>query len=56
MVWDSSILVVESIDRFSRQNPFDVMGYINALMAHNAIHDVMANIVISRSNSKDLPL
>lgn len=55
-MWDSSILVVESIDRFSRQNPFDVMGYINALMAHNvAIHDVMANIVISRSNSKDLP-
>ncbi|AMX06181.1 hypothetical protein A0R60_1880 [Enterobacter asburiae] len=55
-MWDSSILVVESIDRFRRQNPFDVMGYINALMAHNvAIHDVMANIVISRSNSKDLP-
>lgn len=55
-MWDSSVLVVESIDRFSRQNPFDVMGYINALMAHNvAIHDVMANIVISRSNSKDLP-
>lgn len=55
-MWDSSLLVVESIDRFSRQNPFDVMGYINALMAHNvAIHDVMANIVISRSNSKDLP-
>lgn len=55
-MWDNSILVVESIDRFSRQNPFDVMGYINALMVHNvAIHDVMANIVISRSNSKDLP-
>ncbi len=55
-LWDGSVLVVESIDRFSRQNPFDVMGYINALMVHNvAIHDVMANIVISRSNSKDLP-
>ncbi|MCI1897649.1 MAG: recombinase family protein [Enterobacter sp.] len=54
--WDGSILVVESTDRFSRLNPFDVMGYINTLMEHNvSIHDVMANIVINRRNSKDLP-
>ncbi|MGS4680786.1 recombinase family protein [Enterobacter soli] len=55
--WDGSILVVESTDRFSRLNPFDVMGYINTLMEHNvSIHDVMANIVINRRNSKELPI
>ncbi|HCR1848133.1 TPA: recombinase family protein, partial [Enterobacter roggenkampii] len=26
-MWDDSHLVLESIDRFSRQNPFQVVGY-----------------------------
>lgn len=56
-VWDGSVLIVESIDRFSRQNPFVVMGYISELSRHNvAIHDVLARTVISPQNSIMLPM
>lgn len=56
-MWDGSILVVENIDRFSRQNPFNVMGYLHDLINHSvAIHDVNMNMVISRENSAMLPM
>lgn len=56
-MWDGSILVVENIDRFSRQNPFNVMGYLSELINHSiAIHDVNMNMVISRENSAMLPM
>jgi len=56
-MWDGSHLVTESIDRFSRQNPFTVMGYINDLVNHNvSIHDVKMNIVINLENSSLLPM
>lgn len=56
-IWDGSVLVLESIDRFSRQNPFVVMGYLSDLSRHNvAIHDVMARTVISNANSMLLPM
>ncbi len=56
-MWDGSIIVIESIDRFSRQNPFVVMGYLSDLSKHNvAIHDVMARIVVNRQNSVMLPI
>lgn len=56
-MWDGSVLIIESIDRFSRQNPYVVMGYLSDLSNHNvAIHDVMARIVINRQNSMMLPM
>ncbi|AXU95910.1 hypothetical protein CI789_12095 [Erwinia persicina] len=56
-MWDDSVLVVENIDRFSRQNPFTVVGYINDLVQHGvSIHDVNARMVISRQNSVMLPI
>ncbi|WPO94229.1 recombinase family protein [Buttiauxella sp. HR94] len=56
-MWDGSHLVTESIDRFSRQNPFTVMAYINDLVNHNvSIHDVKMNIVINLENSSLLPM
>lgn len=56
-MWDDSVLVVENIDRFSRQNPFTVVGYINDLVQHGvSIHDVNALMVISRQNSMMLPI
>jgi len=56
-MWDGSSLVVESIDRFSRQNPFTVMGYINELVSHQVtIHDVSLNMQINLANSALLPM
>ena len=56
-MWDDSHLVLESIDRFSRQNPFQVVGYLAELDRHNiTIHDVSLNMLINRSNSAMLPI
>ncbi|PWW04960.1 recombinase family protein [Mangrovibacter plantisponsor] len=56
-MWDDSHLVLESIDRFSRQNPFTVVAYLSELVNHNiTIHDVSLNMLINRSNSAMLPL
>lgn len=56
-MWDGSHLVLESIDRFSRQNPFVVVGYLSELVNHNiTIHDVSLNMLINRSNSAMLPI
>ena len=56
-MWDGSHLVYENGDRFSRQNPFTVIGYINDLINHNiTIHDATMNIIISRENSAMLPM
>ena len=56
-MWDNSHLVLESIDRFSRQNPFTVVAYISQLVNHNiTIHDVSLNLLINRSNSAMLPI
>lgn len=56
-MWDGSHLVYENGDRFSRQNPFTVIGYINDLINHNiTIHDATMNIIISRQNSAMLPM
>lgn len=56
-LWDGSHLVYENGDRFSRQNPFTVIGYINDLINHNiSIHDATMNIIISRENSAMLPM
>ncbi|NNS06228.1 recombinase family protein [Erwinia sp. JH02] len=51
-MWDDSVLVVENIDRFSRQNPFTVVPWISELIEHGvSIHDVNANMIISYQNS-----
>lgn len=56
-MWDDSHLVLESIDRFSRQNPFQVVGYLAELDRHNiTIHDVSLNMLINRGNSAMLPI
>lgn len=56
-MWDDSHLVLESIDRFSRQNPFVVVGYLAQLVNHNiTIHDVSLNLLINRANSAMLPI
>ena len=56
-MWDSSALVLESIDRFSRQNPFTVVAYLSELVNHNiTIHDVSLNMLINRTNSAMLPI
>ncbi|WP_312283204.1 recombinase family protein [Pseudescherichia sp.] len=56
-MWDGSHLVYENGDRFSRQNPFTVVGYINDLVKHKiSIHDVTMNIVINHKNSAMLPM
>jgi len=56
-IHDGSLLVLESIDRFSRQNPFTVMKYLSTLDEHDiSIHDVSLGLVINRSNSSMLPI
>jgi len=56
-MWDGSILVLESIDRFSRMNPFTVMGYLSELDKHNiTIYDVSLGVRINRANSAMLPI
>jgi len=56
-MWDDSHLVMESIDRFSRQNPFTVVAYLSELVNHNiTIHDVSLNMLINRTNSAMLPI
>lgn len=56
-MWDDSHLVLESIDRFSRQNPFTVVAYLSELVNHNiTIHDVSLNMLINRTNSSMLPI
>ncbi|MEG5884556.1 recombinase family protein [Enterobacter ludwigii] len=56
-MWDGSALVLESIDRFSRQNPFTVVAYLSELVNHNiTIHDVSLNMLINRTNSAMLPI
>lgn len=48
---DDSVLIVESLDRFSRENPFRVAGYISKLAEHGIdIIDVEQNLVIGPSN------
>lgn len=48
-MWDGSILVLESIDRFSRLNPFEVLDYLNSVIERNvSIHDVYDNNIINR--------
>ncbi|EPL1852369.1 recombinase family protein [Serratia nevei] len=48
---DGSVLIVESLDRFSRENPFRVAGYIAKLAEHSIdIIDVEQNLVIGTSN------
>ncbi|MBB1583214.1 recombinase family protein [Serratia sp. OS31] len=48
---DDSVLIVESLDRFSRENPFRVAGYISKLAEHGIdIIDVENNLVIGPSN------
>lgn len=56
-MWDNSVLIVENLDRFSRQNPFQVLGYINSLVEHGiSIHDVNMNMIINHQNSVMLPM
>ncbi|MXG81025.1 hypothetical protein GRW57_02170 [Escherichia coli] len=56
-MWDGSHLVLESIDRFSRQNPFTLVGYLSRLVEHDiTLHDVSLNLLINRSNSAMLPI
>ena len=56
-MWDDSHLALERIDRFSRENPFTVVGYLAELDRHNiTIHDVSLNMLINRSNSAMLPI
>lgn len=56
-MWDGSALVLESIDRFSRQNPFTVVAYLSELVSHNiTIHDVSLSMLINRTNSAMLPI
>jgi DNA invertase Pin-like site-specific DNA recombinase len=54
---DGTALVCESLDRFSRQNPFKVMKYLSLLAEHNIeLHDVEQNLVISPKNKMSLTL
>ncbi|MCD1388305.1 recombinase family protein [Escherichia coli] len=56
-MWDGSHFVLESIDRFSRQNPFTLVGYLSRLVEHDiTLHDVSLNLLINRSNSAMLPI
>lgn len=56
-MWDGSHLVLESIERFSRQNPFTLVGYLSRLVEHDiTLHDVSLNLLINRSNSAMLPI
>ncbi len=56
-MWDGSHLVLESIDRFSRQNSFTLVGYLSRLVEHDiTLHDVSLNLLINRSNSAMLPI
>ncbi|WP_423764711.1 recombinase family protein [Escherichia coli] len=56
-MWDGSHLVLESIDRISRQNPFTLVGYLSRLVEHDiTLHDVSLNLLINRSNSAMLPI
>ncbi|WMT13513.1 recombinase family protein [Serratia fonticola] len=44
-----SVLIVESLDRFSRQNPFLCMKYLSVLDEHKVeLHDVDKKLIISR--------
>ncbi|WP_342606371.1 recombinase family protein [Pantoea agglomerans] len=54
---DGTALICESLDRFSRQNPFKVMKYLSLLAEHNIeLHDVEQNLVISPKNKMSLTL
>lgn len=48
-MWDGSVLVLESIDRFFRLTPIEVMDYLNSIIVRNvSIHDVYDNNIINR--------
>lgn len=50
-MWDGSILVLESIDRFSRLNPFEVLDYLTSITERNVvIHDVYDKNIINRKD------
>ncbi|MGX4990655.1 recombinase family protein [Enterobacter kobei] len=56
-MWDGSILVVESMDRFSRQNPLIVSRYLSTIVEQNVtIWDKALNIAINLDNSAMLPI
>ncbi|WP_347115591.1 recombinase family protein [Leclercia sp. S52] len=56
-MWDGSRLVVESIDRFSRLNPFTVLSYISELVSHKiTMIDASNNMWINLANSQLLPI
>lgn len=50
-----SVLIVESLDRFSRENPFKCVEYISQLdRAQIELHDVEKRLIISRKHSNSL--
>lgn len=50
-------LLCESLDRFSRENPFTCIGYLARLSEHNVdLIDVTKNLVISRSDPTSLTM
>lgn len=52
---DGCVLLCESLDRFSRENPFKCVGYVSRLSEHNIdLIDVTQNLVISKSESMSL--
>lgn len=54
---DCIALICESLDRFSRQNPFWVMKYLSLLAEHIIeLHNVEKSLVISPKNKMSLTL
>lgn len=54
---DGTALICESLDRFSRQNPFKAMKYLSLLADHDIeLHDVEQNLIISKSNKMSLTM
>ena len=54
---DGTALICESLDRFSRQNPFKAMKYLSLLADHDIeLHDVEQNLVIGKANKMSLTM
>lgn len=54
---NGAAFLVESLDRYSRENPFKVMSYLNTMVEHGIeLHDVSQNLVISPRNKMSLTM
>ena len=54
-MWDGSHLVLESLDRFSRLFPFEVLKHLMALLEHDiTIHDIYNKNIINNGNAESI--